>query len=320
MKKICVLLVAVALVSVSVLAGEYLANDTGETVIGLRVVFSEPVVLTAFGDVLTVVEPEGESTEFTFSGRELELWQSHWFSWQPSTASMLEYEWILPERDHPGIHALSRDYLYEFHDSFDSEELRPEWRVEDSSRFFDPGVSAMLVPGAVRIHGDSAVKSHKQTGIYLTGFSFRGDSDFEIVLRLSIAALDPSLVVGIQDPTKPSGLFRLEFNAEGISLFHSRCPLDNTHDVDKPSLDYVYARVAGPITSEGIVVRLTYQASEGRLLCRIDSSPMRGIDLAWTAAEAILIVFGETDANRNGSIDILVEEVHVGTDGELLSE
>lgn len=71
MKKVGLLLVGFILISGSSLAGEYLMNDTGEVVTGLRVVFSEPVLLTGFGDVLITVAPVGESTEFTFSGGEL---------------------------------------------------------------------------------------------------------------------------------------------------------------------------------------------------------------------------------------------------------
>ena len=61
MKRALLVCVLVVLCSVYVAAGEYLMNDTGETAYGLHVEFSEPVTITGFGDVLTVVEPTGEA-------------------------------------------------------------------------------------------------------------------------------------------------------------------------------------------------------------------------------------------------------------------
>jgi hypothetical protein len=43
MKKTALLVIGLVLLSIPSLAGEYLVNDTGEMVYGLRVVFSEPV-------------------------------------------------------------------------------------------------------------------------------------------------------------------------------------------------------------------------------------------------------------------------------------
>jgi len=60
--------------------GELLLNDTGKVATVLLVVFSEPVTIMGFGDVLTNVKPQGESTEFIFSGGGLELWGSYWLS------------------------------------------------------------------------------------------------------------------------------------------------------------------------------------------------------------------------------------------------
>jgi hypothetical protein len=79
--------------SLSVTAGEYLVNDTGETVTGLRVTFSELVTITGFGDTLMIVEPQGEATEFVFSRGELDAWGGHWLNWEPTSAAMLAYEW-----------------------------------------------------------------------------------------------------------------------------------------------------------------------------------------------------------------------------------
>jgi len=81
------------LFSLSVLAGGYFMNDTGETVYGLRIVFSEPVTITSFGDVLMSVEPSGESTTFMFSGGTVEPWGDHWIIWEPGSASVVSEEW-----------------------------------------------------------------------------------------------------------------------------------------------------------------------------------------------------------------------------------
>ena len=94
MKTLVLLAVGLMLCSTPVFAGEYLMNDTGETVTGLRVVFSEPVSITGFGDVLLSVDPQGESIEFIFSGGELEAWGGHWLNWEPTTATLVEYEWL----------------------------------------------------------------------------------------------------------------------------------------------------------------------------------------------------------------------------------
>ncbi|MBS3788955.1 hypothetical protein KGY79_12275 [Candidatus Bipolaricaulota bacterium] len=79
----------------SAFAGVYLVNDTGETIYGLRVKFSEPVSITEFGDVLATVEPTGKSAEFLFYGKALKLWESHWFNWKPFSAKVLRTKWLL---------------------------------------------------------------------------------------------------------------------------------------------------------------------------------------------------------------------------------
>jgi hypothetical protein len=93
MKKVALLVVGLVLCSVPLFAGEYLMNDTGETVYGLRVEFSDLVMITGFGDVFTTVEPAGESTEFVFSGGELGSWDGHWFNWEPASAIIVTYRW-----------------------------------------------------------------------------------------------------------------------------------------------------------------------------------------------------------------------------------
>jgi hypothetical protein len=94
MKKVALLVAGLVLFSIPLFAGEYLMNDTGATVYGLRVVFSEPVTLAGFGDVLMTVKPVGESTEFVFFGGELGSWAGHWFNWEPASALLMNHEWL----------------------------------------------------------------------------------------------------------------------------------------------------------------------------------------------------------------------------------
>jgi len=65
MRKLFLALVVVLVFCFPVFAGIYLMNDTGQTVYGLLVTFSEPVIITAFGDALTAVNPTGQATQFT---------------------------------------------------------------------------------------------------------------------------------------------------------------------------------------------------------------------------------------------------------------
>jgi len=92
MNRVIVVALGLALCSVPVLAGEFLMNE--EVAYGLRVTFSEPVTLSYFGDVLTVVSPQGEASAFTFSGAELPPWVGHGLAWTPATARILSHEWL----------------------------------------------------------------------------------------------------------------------------------------------------------------------------------------------------------------------------------
>jgi hypothetical protein len=94
MKKVALLVAGLVLFSIPLFAGEYLMNDTGDTVYGLRVVFSESVKITGFGDVLNTVEPTRKATEFIFSGSALDAWGGHWFNWEPAPASLVNHEWL----------------------------------------------------------------------------------------------------------------------------------------------------------------------------------------------------------------------------------
>jgi len=79
--------------SIAAFAGEFLTNDTGQTVYGLRVTFSEAVTVTSYGDTLMAVDPEYESTVFVFTGGELAAWDAHWLNWEPASANLLGFEW-----------------------------------------------------------------------------------------------------------------------------------------------------------------------------------------------------------------------------------
>ena len=95
MMKLSLLVIGMLCLSIVVCAGEVITNDTGEDATGLRVTFSEPVVITAFGDVLTSVDPLMMAYEFEFSGGVVEPGGSHWMNWAPLTGQVLSYEWML---------------------------------------------------------------------------------------------------------------------------------------------------------------------------------------------------------------------------------
>jgi len=105
-------LVLVASLSIPTLAGGFLINETGETAYGLRVVFSEPVRITGFGDVLTAVEPLGNATAFAFSAGELEASNDCWLDWEPASASILSLEWLRVGSGHASV-ATAEDYDFE---------------------------------------------------------------------------------------------------------------------------------------------------------------------------------------------------------------
>jgi len=102
MRKVALLaVVGLLCISLSSLAGEVITNDIGEDATGLRVVFSVPVMITAFGDILTNVDPKGSASEFVFSGGMVTAWGSHWMSWAPSSAKLISHEWL--RSSHPAI-------------------------------------------------------------------------------------------------------------------------------------------------------------------------------------------------------------------------
>ena len=64
--KVSLLVVGLLCIAIPVAAGELITNDIDEEVIGLRVVFSAPVLITGFGDILANVDQEALSYEFIF--------------------------------------------------------------------------------------------------------------------------------------------------------------------------------------------------------------------------------------------------------------
>jgi len=92
MRKVALLVVVLLCLSVMLYAGEVITNDTGEDATG--VVFSAPVEITAFGDTLMQVDQTGAATEFIFTGGTVSPWGSHWMSWTPAAASILNHEWL----------------------------------------------------------------------------------------------------------------------------------------------------------------------------------------------------------------------------------
>jgi hypothetical protein len=97
MRKRSLALIVLVLVCIPVFAGSYLTNDTGQTVYGLTVTFSEPVTITSFGDELTEVNPTGKATEFTFSSGHVSTSGGQWFNWKPAEAKLVSHEWLLSD-------------------------------------------------------------------------------------------------------------------------------------------------------------------------------------------------------------------------------
>lgn len=115
MKRVYLLLVGLLCLSVSVIAGEVITNDSGEDATGLRVSFSTPVLITAFGDILTTVDPQMLSFEFVFSGGIVKPWDSQWFNYAPATATVVQTEWLTStsSSSSPSADAVAVDFDYE---------------------------------------------------------------------------------------------------------------------------------------------------------------------------------------------------------------
>ena len=87
-------LMVMAALGVSVAAGTVYTNDSGITAKAFRIVFSEPVTITSFGGTFATQEPEGEADKFVFSGGEAKAWDSVWLTWEPSSATVVQTEWL----------------------------------------------------------------------------------------------------------------------------------------------------------------------------------------------------------------------------------
>jgi len=112
MKRGLVLIAVLSLWSLPLAAGEFLMNDSGETATALRVMFSEPVVITSFGETLMDVSPSGESDVLIFTGGEVEAWGGQWLNWQPTSAELVSAEWLASGWDLPED-ATAEDFDYE---------------------------------------------------------------------------------------------------------------------------------------------------------------------------------------------------------------
>ena len=84
----------VAVCALPAFAGTVYTNDSGITAKAFRIVFSEPVTITSFGDTFATQEPEGEADKFVFSGGEAKTWDSIWLTWEPSSAKVVKTEWL----------------------------------------------------------------------------------------------------------------------------------------------------------------------------------------------------------------------------------
>ena len=117
--------------------GTFLTNDSGDVAAGLRVAFDTPVILTGYGDTLNVVDSEGPATEFTFSGGLLEPWGSHWMTWEPAEALVVEVAWIRGES--LGVWHLGIGNPEEPADEASA------WYAAEAVRFLDDGTLYLVV-------------------------------------------------------------------------------------------------------------------------------------------------------------------------------
>ena len=90
-----VLLSAVLLVLTASAASEYLTNRTGKTATAVTVAFSEEVRITSYDEsVFSEQDPTGRAETLTFSGGELANGGRFKVAWTPSSASVVNCEWL----------------------------------------------------------------------------------------------------------------------------------------------------------------------------------------------------------------------------------
>ncbi len=88
---LCIVLIAFGLGY----AGGVITNETNYSALGLHIVFSEPVVITGFGNALSIINPKTtQSTEFVITGGKVDPWNSIWLNWEPISAKIVSYEWL----------------------------------------------------------------------------------------------------------------------------------------------------------------------------------------------------------------------------------
>jgi len=75
-------------------AGAIYTNDTGMVVYGIRIEFEAPVRVTSHSPAFPRQDPEGEASEFTFSGGEVPPGGTFWLSWRPADVAVAGYEWL----------------------------------------------------------------------------------------------------------------------------------------------------------------------------------------------------------------------------------
>ena len=101
MKRVLLIGVLPLLLSIGVLAGGYIRNDTDTTACAVEVYFSQPVTLTLPGGVFTTITADAEdptngesSEEFTIAGRTVAPGESVLLSWHPASAELIGYMWF----------------------------------------------------------------------------------------------------------------------------------------------------------------------------------------------------------------------------------
>ncbi|MCK4393139.1 hypothetical protein KAX17_09560 [Candidatus Bipolaricaulota bacterium] len=302
MKTVVLLVAVLVLFSIPSLAGEYLMNDTGKAVYRLRVVFSERVTLTGFGDVLTTVEPTGESREFTFSGGELEAWGGHWFRWEPASARVISHEWIFGE---PSASIFSRNYKMELHEVFDEQELDSElWTMIGT----DPHVAVELVDGMLRLSGTPSRSGEAQTGIS-TAECFDATAGFEVVALVRVIARQSPVIVEVNSCNSYQHL-TLACHDMGYGYWWCTAPEACEEASGSPLLPR--GSLYGTAT-----LRLTYDGLTHAVTASVDGRLVGTGVLADGFHEVVVRVFVQSGARHGavGFVEARVHELHLGWGG-----
>ena len=81
MRQMLILGIVLLLFPLTGLAGQYFQNNTGVAVTGLQITFPVPVRIIGFGEILELVEPQGITTTFVFSGGTVAPLEGEWDSY-----------------------------------------------------------------------------------------------------------------------------------------------------------------------------------------------------------------------------------------------